>query len=292
LTDRPDAFEAERGRLVGLAYRMLGSMADAEDVVQDAWLRWRRTDPASIERSAAWLTTVVSRLALDRLRSAQHQREVYVGPWLPEPVLGPSDPADPAEIAESLTLGFLVMLERLAPLERVVFLLADVFREPFGSIAPAVGRSEAACRQIASRARHRVRQERRRFDPDPGAEDQVAAAFAKAAATGDVDGLLGMLAPDVVLLSDGGADHRAARRPVVGSARVARFLVNVARRLPPGAVVEFARVNGTPGFVATVDGQPELVLALELDGRLITRVLSVSNPDKLVHVAPGTRRTG
>jgi RNA polymerase sigma-70 factor (ECF subfamily) len=265
-------------------------MADAEDVVQDAWLRWRRTDPASVERPAAWLTTVVSRLALDRLRSAQHQRELYVGPWLPEPVLAEADPDDSAEVAESLTLGFLVMLERLAPIERVVFLLADVFREPFGSIAPAVGRSEAACRQIASRARQRVRQERRRFDPEPGAEDEVAAAFAKAAATGDVDGLLEVLAPDVVLLSDGGAAHHAARRPVVGPARVARFLVNTARRLPPGVAVEFARVNGTPGFVATIDGQPELVVALELDGRLVTRVLSVNNPDKLVHLVPVVRR--
>src|SRR5918997_1822843 len=230
---------AERPRLVGLAYRITGSRLDAEDVVQEAWERARRSDGRAVERPAAWLTTVVARLALDHLKAAQRRRETYVGPWLPEPVATghsdeasarpapagdpreTSDPAELTELAESLTFGFLRLLEALSPVERVVFVLADVFGAPFPEIAAAVDRSPAACRQIASRARARVRDDGRRHQA-PDDAPKVADDLVSALVLGDTDRVLALLAPDVVLVSDGGAGRRAARRPVVGPHRVGR----------------------------------------------------------------------
>lgn len=277
-----DAFEAARPRLVGLAYRITGSRVDAEDVVQDAWLRWQGADQATIERPAAWLTTVTSRLALDRLRSAQHRRETYVGPWLPEAASLDPGPAERAMVAESLTLGFLTILERLGPVERVVFLLADVFGVPFGEIASIVDRSPDACRQVASRARRRVQESRPRFSPTDDEAWRVTSAFLSAAAEGDVASVMAVLAPDVVHLSDGGALHRAARRPVVGPERVARLIVNLTRRgrERPGVEVEPRLVNGQPGVVVSVDGEVFLALAASVvDGR-IERTWALVNPDK------------
>jgi RNA polymerase sigma-70 factor, ECF subfamily len=275
-------FDGERSRLLALAYRLLGTMTDAEDVVQDAWLRWEAAS-AGVERPAAWLTTVVTRLAIDRLRSAQHQRESYVGPWLPEPVTDAPGPAESAELADSLTLGFLTMLERLTPIERAVFLLADVFDEPFADIAAIVGKSPAACRQIASRARRRVRDPVRHVE-EVTAGREVAAAFVQATVAGDVDALLELLAPDVVLVSDGGAERHAARRPVVGADRVARLVTNISRRFPAGVQLTTPSVNGEPGVVLSFAGQPFLVMALEIrDGR-IQALRTVLNPRKLGHV--------
>ena len=199
-------FEHERVRLEALGYRMLGSMVDAQDAVQDGWMRWERLGAdgrAAIDNPAAWCTTVVSRLALDRLRSVRHEREVYVGPWLPEPVAATPDPADSAELAESLTLGFLTVLERLGPVERAAFLLADVFGEPFSTVAEVVGRSEDACRQAASRARRRLRDEHRSVPVEHG--EGLMVAFLGACIDGDVDRLRAMLAADAVVISDGGA---------------------------------------------------------------------------------------
>ena len=275
-------FDGERSRLLALAYRLLGTMTDAEDVVQDAWLRWEAAS-AGVERPAAWLTTVVTRLAIDRLRSAQHQRESYVGPWLPEPVTDAPGPAESAELADSLTLGFLTMLERLTPIERAVFLLADVFDEPFADIADIVGKSPAACRQIASRARRRVRDPVRHVD-EATAGPEVVAAFVQATAAGDVDALLGLLAPDVVMVSDGGAERHAARRPVVGADRVARLLTNIARRFPAGVDLTMRSVNGEPGIVLSFAGQPFLVMALEIHDGRIQALRTVLNPRKLGHV--------
>ena len=280
--------EAERPRRVGLAYRLLGSMTDAEDVVQDAWLRWE-TSPAEIDRPEAWLTTVVTRLAIDRLRSAQHQRETYVGPWLPEPVAEELGPAEAAELADSMTLGFLTVLERLEPVERAVFLLADVFDEPFSEIARIVGRSPAACRQIASRARRRVRDPQRRAADESivvAEQRRVASAFVAATAAGDVDALLGLLAPDVVLVSDGGADRHAARRPVVGPERVARLLTNIARRMPRTMAVEVLMVNHEPGIVLSFGGQPFMVVVVHVEGGKVSAVNTILNPDKLGHLRP------
>jgi RNA polymerase sigma-70 factor, ECF subfamily len=281
--DPTTVFEPERPRLLGLAYRMTGSMADAEDIVQDAWLRYERTGPEGVERPAAWLTTVVSRLALDRLRSAHHKRETYVGPWLPEPVATAAGPAEQAELRDSLTLGFLVLLERLAPVERVVFLLADVFAVPFDDIAVTVERTPAACRQIASRARKRVRDDRRRVPASEEEAWRVAVAFFSAAQAGDIDGLLAVLADDAVLTSDGGADVRAARRPVVGPDRITRFLVNLGRRFGDGATFELLTLNGEPSLVAsTVAGMSAITLEVA-DGR-VQAIHMVRNPGKLAHV--------
>ena len=287
LVDPTDVFDAERPRLRALAYRMLGSMADADDVVQDAWLRWHRLGAdgrAAVERPAAWLTTATSRLALDRLKSAQHQRETYVGPWLPEPVLTDDDPAASAELAESLTLGFLAVLERLGPVERAVFLLADVFGESFATIATVVGRSEEACRQIASRARRRVRDERRAVRPEPANSDELINAFMAACAFGDVEQLRQVLIDDVVLVSDGGREVHAARRPVVGFHRVSRLLTSITKRLAADVAIERHEVNGEPGLVFSRDGAVWLVMVFEQEADRIAAIRLVLNPEKLRHI--------
>ncbi|MPY94704.1 MAG: sigma-70 family RNA polymerase sigma factor [Acidimicrobiia bacterium] len=281
-------FEAERPRLLGIAYRVVGTFADAEDVVQEVWLRWQAADQAAIERPAAWLTTVTSRAALDRLRAQQRRREEYVGPWLPEPIrVDAPGPEEAAELAESLTLGFLAVLERLEPVERVVFLLADVFGEPFAGIAIAVDRSEVACRQIASRARKRVRDERR-ARPSPHDQDIVAELVA-AVGAGDVDRTIGLLDPDVVLTSDGGPRHRAARNPVVTAPRVARFLVNLVRRTPVGTEVHQALVNGHAAIVIGSLHEPRFAVVFETRPGAVTAIDIVVNPDKLGHLAEPVR---
>lgn len=276
------AFEHERPRLVGLAYRITGSRAAAEDLVQEAWLRWDRTDRDQVRDPAAWLTTVTSRLALDHLKSAQQQREAYVGPWLPEvaATATDADPAAQAELAESVTIGFLAVLERLGPVERVVFLLADVFRMPFEEIAPVVDRSVDACRQIASRARARVREGRPRFAPTDEEAWEVASAFLIAAQVGDLGSLVALLADDALAVSDGGPAHHAARRPVI-AARIPRFVANLAKRIPPGATVTPETINGQPGVVVWADGRAVMAMAIAVAEGKVQRVWSVVNPDKL-----------
>lgn len=285
-----ERFEAERSRLVGLAYRILGSRIDAEDVVQEAWLRFERADPATIEEPAAWLTTVVSRLALDQLRSARHRREAYVGPWLPEFVRSDGvadagrDPAAAAELAESLTLGFLRVLDTLGPVERVVFLLADVFDVPHAQIADIIDRSPAAARQIASRARRRVRDERPADAAGPSSADRdvaVVEAMVAALATGEVDQVLRLLADDAVLISDGGAAVKAARRPVVGADRVARFLTNLANRGLKLLEPEITTINNGAGVVLSWVGVTFMALVVEVDDGRITEIDVMRNPDKL-----------
>ena len=282
------ALVAERPLLVGLAYRITGSRVEAEDIAQEAWLRARRTDAATIDNPAAWLTRVVARLALDHLRSARHRRESYVGPWLPEPVVGgmvdagrSEDPAAASELAESVTFGFLRMLETLAPVERVVFLMSDVFDVPFTEIGKTVDRSPEACRQISSRARRRIREgSPRRGIPDDA--ESVLGELLAALTAGDVDRVLSLLAEDAVLVSDGGPRAYAARRPVVGRERVARFLVNIASRLASlDLSIESAIVNGEPGVVVTGAGRWVLTLTAHVDDGAIAALYSVVNPDKL-----------
>lgn len=303
---------AERPRLLGLAYRITGSRLDAEDIVQEAWERARRVGDDVIDRPAAWLTTVVARLALDHLKSAQRRRETYVGPWLPEPVVtgrrapgaergagvgaagaggaiaaaggGEPDPAELTELAESLTFGFLRVLEALSPIERVVFVMADVFAVPFPEIAGAVGRSPDACRQIATRARARVRdQDRRHQAPDNAA--RVADDLVGALVEGDADRVMALLAPDVVLVSDGGAAAHAARRPVTGAHRVSRFMLNLAKRgadLGPGVMrVEPVELNGDPAVIVLVGDAVFMTVAMSVDDGRVTGVHNVVNPDKL-----------
>ncbi len=278
-----DALAAERPRLVGLAYRITGSRVDAEDVVQDAWERARRVDPGTIERPAAWLTTVVSRLALDHLRSAQRRRETYVGPWLPEPVVtdAAEDPAEMTELAESLTFGFLRVLEALTPVERAVFVLAEVFAVPFPEIAGIVDKTPDVCRQIATRARRRVRAGATRHRSPPDA-DRVAEELVVALAGGQTDRVISLLAPDVVLVSDGGPTTHAARRPVVGSDRVSRLMINLTKRGFREAVT-FRRVelNGLPGLLVLADDRPVLAMATAVEGGKVREVYTVVNPDKL-----------
>jgi RNA polymerase sigma-70 factor (ECF subfamily) len=286
-----DRFEAERARLLGIAYRILGSRLDAEDVVQDAWLRYERADPATVERPEAWLTTVVSRLALDQLRSARSRREAYVGPWLPEFVRRDAavptelDPQAAAELSESLTVGFLRVLEALGPVERVVFLLADVFDVPHAQIADIVGRSPGATRQIASRARRRVHEQH----PGPdtraahprGSDAAVVAAMVEALAGGEVDQVVRLLRDDAVLISDGGANARAARRPVVGADRIARFLVNLSNRGIKLLDTELTTINCRPGVVLSWFGVTFAAIVFEVDDGQITAIAMLRNPDKL-----------
>ena len=275
-------FEANRSRLRGLAYRMTGSLSDADDVVQETWLRWEAADRPAIGQPAAWLTTVATRLSLDRLKGAARAREAYPGPWLPEPVVREPGPEEAAELADSLTLGFLVLMDRLAPVERAVFVLAEVFDVPYSEIAGVVGKSEAACRQIARRARTRLRGDGPRPHSSPhGADRLVLDALLAAVASGDVDGVVAQLAPDVVCLTDGGPHRRAARRPVVGPPRVARLLVNLAQRYEAHVDLRPVVVNGCAGVVLSLDGQVDLVLEIEVEDGLISALHIVRNPDKL-----------
>ncbi|MEM8903109.1 MAG: RNA polymerase sigma factor SigJ [Actinomycetota bacterium] len=280
-----DPFAAERDRLFGLAYRMTGSVADAEDVVQEAWIRWDAADRSTIHTPAAWLTTVTSRLALDRLRSAQVRRERYVGPWLPEPLLTDDQPADVVEHAETLTLGFLCVLDRLDPRERAAFLLHDVFGHPFAEVAETLELSEANARQIASRARRRVRDDDRRGRSDRTDVDGLVEAFLAAAVAGEEDRLVELLAADVVVVSDGGPEQRAARRPIEGVERVVRFLVNISKRRPVGTEAVLTAVNGGPGLVVHRPGESPVVMAFEVDDGRIRTIRSMLNPDKVGHLA-------
>lgn len=290
------AFELLRPRLFGIAYRMTASVADAEDLCQDAWMRWQRVDPDTVENPEAYLVSVVTRLSIDRLRSAAHRRENYVGPYLPEPLVEPmgglggdrlSDPADAAVLADSLTSAFLVLLDELTAPERAVLVLHDVFAYPFDEVASAVNSTPSAVRQLASRAR-------KKLDVRPGAShpasDEVQLRtlgdLAAAIGSGDIDVLMAVLAPDIVQLSDGGAARRAARRPVLGPDRVARLWINLAKRIEPTRTIEIVQVNGSPGMYFTEHGRPFMVVSIRLnpDG-LVDRIHAQLNPEKLRHLA-------
>jgi RNA polymerase sigma-70 factor (ECF subfamily) len=278
-------FAAERRRLVGLAYRITGSLTDADDVVQEAWLRFQRTGPDNVERPAAWLTTVVARLALDHLKAARHQREVYVGPWLPEPVVSdPSaqrGPEELAELAQSLTMGFLHVLETLGAVERVVFVLADVFDVPYAEIAEVVGKSPAACRQLASRARRRVREaEPVHYRPPDEDVARTIGELMVATTMGDTEQVVRLLSDDAVLVSDGGPHRRAARHPVRGPRRMARLLINVGRRYEQ-LTIEPVTINGELGIVAYLGDERILAMAIHVEDGKVRTIHSIVNPDKL-----------
>ncbi|MDC7784909.1 sigma-70 family RNA polymerase sigma factor [Rhodoplanes sp. TEM] len=282
-------FEAHRRHLVGLAYRMLGSVAEAEDAVQDAYLRWHRADRAAVGDARAFLSRTVARLCLDRLRAAKARRETYVGPWLPEPLLDAEAlAADTAsEYASDLSVGLLMALERLSPLERAAFLLHDVFDVGFAEVAALIGRSEAACRQLATRARAHVRAARPRFAVAPEEGSRLVAAFAEAVQRADASGLARLLAADAVLHSDGGGRKTAALNPIVGRDRVARFFAGIAAKFPDVlAASRGASINGLPGLIVTeADGSVQ-TLAFEIVDGSIAAIYFVRNPDKLAHLAP------
>jgi RNA polymerase sigma-70 factor (ECF subfamily) len=280
--------EKLRGYAFAIAYRMLGSVGEAEDVVQEAMIRLHATDPAEVRSPTAYTATVTSRLALDELRSARVRRERYVGTWLPEPVLGEPDPAERAELRESLTAAFLVVLETLGPVERAVFVLHDLFDLPYAEVAEVVGRSEPACRQIAARARRHVAARQQRFDPPAAERDQLVRSFFAAVEAGDVAALERQLAADVVFHGDGGGKGPAVRQPVIGPLRVARLLAGIIRQAQRyGLRLEPAVVNGGPGArILDPDDRLLTVLAIDVrDGRVVA-VRSVINPDKLRHLGP------
>jgi RNA polymerase sigma-70 factor (ECF subfamily) len=281
-----ERFARARPRLLRLAYSQLGDLGEAEDVVQEAWLRLERTGAHSIDDLDAWLTTVVGRLALDTLRSARSRRESYVGPWLPEPVVS-EDPADRVTLDESVSYALLALLEQLSPAERTTFVLHEVFDVPFPEVAEVVGRTPEAVRQLASRARRRVAEQRPRFEASPAEHDRAVRAFARAVSEGDVDGLLAVLDPDVVWVSDGGGRVSAARKPLHGAERVARAWVALRRRAitEPEAI----ELNGRLGLlIGGTDGYPS-ALSFTVAGGRVARIDLVRNPEKLRRVAPSSR---
>ena len=280
-----DACEANRPRLKRLAYRMLGSVAEAEDAVQDAWLRWERAGEG-VADPAAWLVRTTTRLAIDRLRKAKVEREAYRGPWLPEPLIEPLT-EDPVERAEDVSVAFLLALERLSPLERAVFLLHDVFEQDYGDVAKTLDRSEAAVRQLASRAREHVRDARPRFTVSEAEASRLASAFVAASANADVGALSALLAEDAILVSDGGGKRKAALRILVGSEDIIAFFQKLAWRngVPVVEALRSVRINGYPGFVLSLEDGPETMAFQPAEDGKIAAVYVVRNPDKLAHVA-------
>jgi len=282
-----DPLAPHRGRLLGLAYRMLGSRSDAEDVVQDAYLRFAGAQ--DVHNAEAFLVTVVTRLCLDRLKSAKAQREVYVGPWLPEPVFDAEGlSADAAtELADDLSFALLLALDRLSPLERAAFLLHDVFDTPFPEIAAMLDRTEASCRQLASRARRAVRDNRPAPAATPDSHARLLQAFSDAVASGNVRQLAELLREDAVALTDGGGRKFAARNPIIGADKVARFFIGLAGKTAGQDVrIQPAVINGAVGALLYLDGELDLTLSMAIDGEKIAAIYVVRNPDKLRHLQP------
>ena len=284
---RDEDFEQHRSLLFSIAYRMLGSVADAEDVVQETYLRWREASETEVRSPRSYLSAVVTHLSIDRLRSARAWREEYVGPWLPEPLL--SDRAEeiaPTELDESISMAFLVLLESLNPVERAVFLLREVFDYGYDEISRIVGKSEKNCRQIAHRARQYVAARRPRYEHSPEQEERLTRRFIEACTSGDMEALLEVLSEDVTLWSDGGGKAAAARQPIHGPERVARFLLGVLRTVPPGFFARPTRINGGPGVVGYVEGRPTSVVAFDVANGRLRGVRIIVNPEKLRAIPP------
>lgn len=287
-----DPFEEYRSLLFALAYRMLGSAMEAEDIVQEAYLRYRTAPPESIRSLKSFLTTIVHHLCLDHLRSAQVRRETYAGPWLPEPImtgLGAAQNGPLRQITdwESISMAFLVLLESLSPPERAVFLLREVFDYEYAEIAQITGRSETACRQLFSRARRHISNHRLRFPASPEAHADMVRRFLAACTAGDVDGLASLLAEDVTAWMDGGGKVAVtASQPVQGRDKVARGIIGHLSRAPQGATVEVIEVNGLPALLGRVNGQIVNVVTLQVEGDFIHAIRTVLNPDKLANLNP------
>jgi len=285
--DALGTFNEYKTLLFSIAYRMLGTVMDAEDMVQETFMRWQNSAHDKIQSPKAWLSTVVTRLCINHLKSARVQREMYVGPWLPEPLVAGMgvDPGENAKLSDSLSLAFLVLLESLTPTERAVFVLREVFNYEFADIAPIVEKTEANCRQILARARKSVEERRPRFDVAPEDAEQLIQQFQQAVMTGDLENLLNLLTKDVVLVSDGGGKAQAVLRPILGPDHVARLLIGATRKF--GSQTQTSRhatVNGLPGLIAFENDRPIRVLALGIrDGR-IHSLFIVTNPDKLRHL--------
>jgi RNA polymerase sigma-70 factor (TIGR02957 family) len=273
-----DAFVQHRNLLFTVAYEMLGSAADAEDVLQETWLRWADVDRVEVRDERAYLVRITTRLSLNRMRTVARRREAYVGPWLPEPLLTTPDVAEDVELADSVSTAMLLVLETLSPTERAVFVLREVFDLPYDEIAAAVDKSPAAVRQVAHRAREHVEARRPRAAVTARERDEVIARFLGAAATGDLQALMDVLAPDVVLLTDGGGVKKAALRPIHGRDKVTRFLEAV---MPDGFVADAVVVNGSPALRIAVDGEVDAVASLLVEDGRVTGLYVVRNPAKL-----------
>jgi RNA polymerase sigma-70 factor, ECF subfamily len=284
-------FESHRSSLERLAYRMLGSRADAEDVMQEAFLRWTRAERENVRNPRAFLNSIVTRLSIDRKREIDARKETYVGPWLPEPYVDPEATADRAtEVAETVSLALMHVLERLSPVERAAYLLREVFDFDYSEISNVLEKSEANCRQIVSRADERVHAERPRFEASREEVARMSERFLNACATGDYDGLVQLFSDDVVAISDGGGKVAAALRPIEGSDKVARFFIGILKKAPPDARIERALVNGQPGLLMYVGPELENVVSFDVvDGR-IREVLIVRNPEKLDRIIDAIKR--
>jgi RNA polymerase sigma-70 factor (TIGR02957 family) len=277
-----DTFVLHRNLLFTVAYEMTGSAADAEDVLQETWLRWAEVAHDQVRDPRAYLVRITTRLSLNRLRTVKRQRETYVGPWLPEPLLTTPDVAEDVELADAVSVAMLHVLETLTPSERAVFVLREVFDLPYDDIAAAVDKSTAAVRQIAHRARHHVEARQPRIEVSLRERQTVVDRFLAAVGTGDIQSLMDVLAPDVVLVTDGGGKKRAALRPILGRDKVMRFLAGVA---DPRAVAELRTVNGSPALCVLIDGEVDTIATFLVEDGLVTGMYAVRNPEKLLHLA-------
>jgi RNA polymerase sigma-70 factor (TIGR02957 family) len=282
MTDDP--FVAHRSLLFTVGYEILGSAADAEDVVQETWLRWSGVDQSEVRDPRAYLVRIVTRQAINRLRTLARRREDYVGEWLPEPLLTSPDVAEDVELAESVSIAMLTVLETLGPAERAVFVLREVFDTPYDEIAAAVGKTPAAVRQIAHRAREHVAARRPRVQVSQREQEEVIDRFLKAVTTGDMQGLLDVLAPDVVLVADGGGIANAVRIPIDGAEVIARLLANFKKRGPVGATTGHMWLNGAPAARIDVDGVLDTAISVVVENGRITRIFAIRNPEKLTRL--------
>ncbi|MFF5969267.1 RNA polymerase sigma-70 factor [Streptomyces collinus] len=285
-----DVFEAHRPVLLGVAYRMLGRVADAEDVVQEAWLRWSGSDRADVREPRGYLVRITTRLAIDRLRQIKARGETYVGPWLPEPYVTDfgdtvPDTAERAVLADSVSLAVLVVLESLSPLERAVFVLREAFGFPYADIAAMLDRGEPAVRQLAGRARRHVEERRPRYEVDPAQRRDLTERFLAAASDGDLEGLMALLAPEVRLVGDSGGKSRAPLRILRTADKVGRFLIGTAQKSLPGLTVRFLEVNGGPAVLILSGGEPDSVFQLDVADGCVQSVYIIRNPEKLRSLA-------
>jgi len=287
MDDATLTFDSHRRRLQGIAYRMLGSVAEAEEVVQDAWLRWHEADKASFDSAEAWLVTVVTRLSIDRLRAAKVQREHYIGAWVPEPTLteSPDTPEESLERADNISVAFLAVLERLAPEARAAFLLREVFDADYDEVALTLGKSEAACRQLVHRAKAQVQEARPRYQVSRETHQRLLRAFADAAARGSLQDLKALMAEDVELIGDGGGKVQSFSKILRGSQRLAQLYFALWRRMGAAVRMELVEINGEPGLLRFVDGQLESAQTFEIEGERIVRIRAQRNPDKLARIA-------
>jgi RNA polymerase sigma-70 factor (ECF subfamily) len=295
-TDAAAEFAVHRSAMFGIAYRMLGSVMDADDVVQEAYLKWERADRAAVESPRAFLSTIVTRLSIDALREARRRREVYVGEWLPEPLVTGADPESETGLAESLSTAFLLLLETLGPAERAAFLLREVFGQEYAEIAQVLDKSEANCRQMVKRARDRLAAREQRFEPNAQEQERLLSEFLAGAQTGDYERIKRTLAEEAVLHSDHGGKAPAAQRPIHGADKIARFFLGVQRRFPLRAPeIRVTSLNGRPGVVIFSDGRPHSAFTFEWSGDRIAGIYAMRNPEKLAHLTPdrkGAPRNG